>query len=361
MNKVALLFFSIVLSLILIGQETIKEITLEDIFKSRKFATERISSMNSMKDGENYYSWKNDSLNVFDYKKGELQKTILTNSDLILPGDSTPISIDKFYFSEDESKILIATETERIYRRSSKSEFYLFDIEDKSLTPLSEGGKQRLATFSPDGSKIAFVRGNNIYIKDLATNDEFAITFDGLYNNIVYGATDWVYEEEFGFSKAFFWSPDGSKLAFYRFDESNVKEFEMIMWGDLYPEVQKFKYPKAGEQNSIIKVLVYDFQSKSTKEMDIGNESDIYIPRVKWTKNPGKLAIQWMNRLQNELKILLADSETGETQTIYHETNKYYIDITDNLTFLENNIFLLTSEKDGYNHIYCYDPGRKFN
>jgi len=203
---------------------------------------------------------------------------------------------------------------------------------------------------------------NNMFIKNLENGNEQQITTDGLYNNIINGTTDWVYEEEFSFTKGFFWSPDGSKIAFYRFDESNVKEYQMTMWGDLYPEHYKYKYPTAGEDNSIIKILAYDLATKQTIEMDIGEDTDIYIPRIKWTKNSKKLSIQWMNRLQNELKILLADVTTGKTKIIYHETNKYYIDITDNLTFLEDNEhFIITSEQDGYNHIYLYDMEGNLN
>ncbi len=358
MNKINILFIIAVLftESFVYGQGIQKDITLKDIFTNRKFSPARYGDYKSMNDGEHYCVWKNDSLNIFDYKTGRYKKTVVTSSQLAPPGDTIPIAIDKFNFSQDEGRILLTTETEKIYRRSTKSNYYIYDVESKDISPLSDGGKQRLATFSPDASKVAFVRNNNIFIKDINSEVEYAITFDGLYNNIVYGATDWVYEEEFGFSKAFFWSPDGSQLAFYRFDETNVKEFQMTMWGKLYPEVQKLKYPKAGEENSIINILVYNLKTKITTEMDIGNETDIYIPRVKWTNNPNKLAIQWINRHQNELKILLANSETGETQSIYHETNKYYINITNNLTFLKNDKnFIFTSEMDGYNHIYLYD------
>jgi len=358
MNKINILFIIVVLftESFVYGQGIQKDITLEDIFSNRKFSTARIGDYISMNDGEHYCVWENDSLNIFDYKTGSYKKTVVTTSQLTPPGDTIPISIDKFYFSQDEGRILLTTETEKIYRRSTKSNYYIYDIGSKDISPLSDGGKQRLATFSPDGSKVAFVRNNNIFIKDINSKVEYAITFDGLYNNIVYGATDWVYEEEFGFTKAFFWSPDGSQIAFYRFDETNVKEFQMTIWGKLYPEVQKLKYPKAGEENSIINILIYNLKTKITTEMDIGNETDIYIPRVKWTNNANNLAIQWMNRHQNELKILLANSETGETQSIYHETNKYYINITNNLTFLKNDEdFIFTSEMDGYNHIYLYD------
>ncbi|MCD4788556.1 MAG: DPP IV N-terminal domain-containing protein [Bacteroidales bacterium] len=350
------LFIAIFLFSELYAQSETKQITLNDIFRSRKFYPEYISGIRSLNDGEHYCILEKDSLNVINYIKGEKTGTIVTSSQLIPEGDTIPIGMRRYQLSNDENKILFATETKSIYRYSSKSKYYIYDIESGKLTQLSQGGKQRLAAFSPDGSKVAFVRDNNMFIKNLENGNEQQITTDGLYNNIIYGTTDWVYEEEFGFTKGFLWSPDGSKIAFYRFDESNVKEYQMTMWGDLYPEHYKYKYPTAGEDNSIIKILVYDLATKQTIEMDIGEDTDIYIPRIKWTKNSEKLSIQWMNRLQNELKIFLADVTTEKTKIIYHETNKYYIDITDNLTFLEDNEhFIITSEQDGYNHIYLYD------
>lgn len=338
------------------AQDVKKELTLREIFRNREFYPSYPRGMQSMNDGESFCLIENDSLNTYSYKTGQRVGTIVTSSRLIPKGDSLPIPMYSFEFSENENKILFATETESIYRYSSKSEYYVYDIASENLTRLSENGKQQLADFSPDGSKIVFVRDNNMFLKDLEDGEEQQLTFDGKFNEIIYGTTDWVYEEEFGFTKAFFWSPDGSKIAWYRFDESGVKEYQMTMWGDLYPENYKYKYPKAGEDNSLVKIFVYDLDSGKSVPMDTGDETDIYIPRIKWTNMPGKLAIQWMNRLQNELLILLADASTGETERIYREENKYYIDITDNLTFLEENKgFLITSEQDGYNHIYLYN------
>jgi len=340
----------------LIAQDELKEITFDDVFNNRDFRTENVYGIHPMNNGEMYCLLENDSLNLYNYKKGDYKGTIVTSANLIPEGDTIPISMRNYSFSNTEKRILFSTATERIYRHSSKSEFYVYDIDSGSINKLSDNGKQRLATFSPDDNKVAFVRDNNLFIKDLILNKEFQFTKDGLYNNIIYGTTDWVYEEEFGFTKAFFWSPDSKKIAFYRFDESNVKEFQMTMWGDLYPEQYKYKYPKAGEDNSIIQIQVYNLESKETILMDIGKETDIYIPRIKWTQNPEVLSIQWMNRLQNELKIFLANANTGIAESIYHESNKYYIDISDNLTFLKDEEhFVFTGEQDGFHHIYIYD------
>jgi dipeptidyl-peptidase-4 len=357
MNKK--LFFAILLfslPFVAISQNELKKITLEDIYKSGKFRTRGAGNLKSMNDGENYTILKNDSLNIYSYKTGDLLKNIVHTSQLVMENDTIPIQADNYTFSPDETKILFSAETERIYRRSDKSIYYIYNVSDKTLSALSKKGKVRTATFSPDCRFVAFVFENNLYLKDIENDREVQITSDGLKNHIINGAPDWVYEEELDMSRAFFWSPDSKKIAFYRFDESHVKEYSLTYWGDLYPEHYNYKYPKAGEANSNVKILVYDLENKTTTEMETGEETDIYIPRIKWSNNPNILSIQWMNRLQNELKILLADVNTGKSEMVFHENNKYYIDITDNLTFLDDNEhFIFTSEQDGYNHIYLYD------
>jgi len=339
----------------LFSQTGTKKISLEEIFKNRTFASKGVSGLNSMKDGEHYCQLKKDSLNVYEYATGELTQTLVTSKNLIPAGDTTPISMGSYTFSMDEKKILFSTDEEPLYRHSSKANYYYYDLASGKLNLLSKGGKQRLATFSPDGTKIAFVRDNNIFVVDLLTGKEKQITNDGKINEIINGATDWVYEEEFEFSKAFFWSPDSRKIAYYRFDESNVKEYQLTYYGDLYPEQFKYKYPKAGEDNSKISIFIWDVDSGKTRHVDIGQEEDIYIPRVKWTEDPNVLAFYRMNRHQNKLELLLADAGTGISHVIYTEESKTYIEINDHWHFLKNNsIFLLTSEKSGFRHIYVY-------
>ena len=333
-----------------------KNLELADIYERPTFSTKRVVGMNPMKDGNTYATLEKGKLNIYNYKTGKKVNTLFDMRELILPGDSVATPLYSTYtLSDDESKVLFMNNYNPIYRHSYTADFYVYDINNKVLSPLSENGSKRLATFSPDATKVAFMRDNNLFIKDLKTNEELQFTHDGKWNHIINGAPDWVYEEEFGFAQGFYWSPDSKKIAFYRFDESDVKEYNMQMFNGLYPEDYKFKYPKAGEDNSIVEIFVYDLETGNTTKMNTGEETDIYFPRIKWTEDANVLAIQRLNRHQNHLEILAADATTGQTTVFYDETNPYYIDVTDNWTFLEDGKrFLMTSEKDGYNHIYLY-------
>ena len=332
-----------------------KNFELEDLYMRPTFYAKSVRGMNSMKDGKTYASFEKGQLNIYNYKTGKLEKTLFGIADLTLHPDSLPIGMQNYELSENEDKMLCLTDMESIYRHSFHANYYVYDFKTKTLQPLSENGKQRLATFSPDATKVAFMRDNNLFIKDLTTGEEKQFTNDGLYNHIINGAPDWVYEEEFSFSQGFYWSPDSKKIAYMKFDESNVREFQMEEFEGLYPDWYSFKYPKAGEDNSIVEIYVYDLASGKTVKMDTGTETDIYLPRIAWTKDANVLAIQRLNRHQNHLEILAADTTTGKSRVFYDETNDYYIDITDDWHFLDDGTsFLMTSEKSGYNHIYLY-------
>ncbi len=352
MKKLFVLTF-IVFTINTIAQN--KNITLEDIWKNGTFAAKGISGLTSMKDGLHYSTQKGDTIFCYEYAKDSKPEIIIAHQ--------TPI--ETYQFSEDENKILIASGVEHIYRHSTKENYVVYDRKTKTLTKLSEGDKQQYARFSPDGNKVAFVRANNIFIKDLISGKETQVTNDGLQNNIINGATDWVHEEEFSFSVAYFWSPDTKKIAYYRFDESRVKEFSFNEFNNqLYPKENKYKYPKAGEDNSIVTIHVYDLTNASDKLMDIGKEINQYIPRIKWTAEANTLSILRMNRLQNKLELLFANSTSGETKIIYTETSDTYLDIHqgqgDYVYFTpDNKNFIIQSEKDGYNHLYLFDIAGK--
>ncbi len=351
-------FFVVITTMPAFGQKA-QDISLDDVWRTYSFFARSVYGLRSMQDGEHYTTLiRNKMVAKFKYETGTIVDSVIDLTTL----QHSVTDIDDYEFSPDETKLLVTVGTKQIYRHSFKANYYIYDIAKKKLTALSENGKQQLATFSPDASKVAFVRDNNLFIKDLSSGEEAQVTTDGKKNEIINGAPDWVYEEEFAFSKAFAWSPDGKNIAFYRFDESDVRQFNMTMYGDLYPDWYKFKYPKAGEKNATVQIHVYNLSKKSFKKMDIGNETDQYIPRIKWTKNPAILSMLRMNRLQNQLDILMADVESGQTKVIYTEKNKRYVTepSDDMLTFLDNGKeYLFKSEKDGYMHIYLFDINGK--
>jgi dipeptidyl-peptidase 4 len=334
-----------------------KIITNEDIWAKGVFRSESVDGINSMKDGVYYTSLEQNKIVRYEYKTGNKVNDILNTA--VLNGMGANLNIDSYQFSDDEKKILIQTETEGIYRYSSRANYFIIELDTKNVLPLTDfsKGKQSLADFSPSGNQVTFVRNNNIFISDINTKTETVVTTDGEKNRIINGATDWVYEEEFGFDKGFYWSPAGTQIAYYRFDETNVKNYGMDTYGSLYPQREEFKYPKAGEENSKVSIFIYDTKTKENKKVDIELKEDYYIPRIKWTKQDNQLCIMRMNRHQNTLEFLLANSSTAaqliKTSNIYNEKSETYIDINDNLIFLnDGKAFLWNSEKNGYNHIY---------
>ncbi|MBM77273.1 MAG: S9 family peptidase [Crocinitomicaceae bacterium] len=335
------------------------ELSNELIWQTGAFYPNTISGIESMNDGENYTSidrFENAiEINQYSYKNNKKIKTIFSSNEF------KDFSFNDYSFSEDENFILLSTNVESIYRHSSKGNYYIYDVKENTLSKLTDFslGKQRLAKFSPDGTKIAFVRNNNLFYVILESMKEFQVTIDGEINNIINGATDWVYEEEFSFHKGFYWSPDSKKIAYYKFDESNVKEYQMEMYGTLYPTHYKFKYPKAGESNSIISINVYNILQERTIPFDIGLNPDIYIPRITWGKDNDNLYVVKLNRLQNQLEILagnfsntIPNSQGVSTKVIYEEKSDTYIDVHDNMEFISDEEFIWTSEKNGFNHIY---------
>ncbi len=339
--------------------QTGKLITLNDIFKTANFAQRGVSGLNSMNDGKSYVSIEFDNKSAqqvvarHNFNDGKIAEILYSQHDLITATDTLSLSTD---FNNDESKVLIAENKRPIYRRSSIADHYVYDLKTRKITRVSDKGDQSFASFSPDGSKVAFVRNNNIFIKDLVTLAETQITFDGESNKIINGLADWVYEEEFSFAKAFFWSNDSKKIAFYRFDESQVPEFSMTMYNGLYPSEYKYKYPKAGEKNSDVSIHIYNLTTGKTKAVDVGEEKDQYIPRICWTNNHSELCVLRLNRLQNKLDYLIADVN-GKSRVMMTEEDKRYIDVEEsNIHFLKNGKqFINVSERDGYNHIYLYD------
>jgi dipeptidyl-peptidase-4 len=339
-----------------IAQVELKKISLEDLNQNNTFSARSVRGIKSMKDGETYTVLERGGKIVkYSYSTGESLGLVFNAADFEI---NSLRNFSSYDLSADEKKILLATDITPIYRHSYTANNYVFDIEKNTIESLSNNGSQMLATFSPDGKQIAFVRDNNIFIKNLEQRDEKQITFDGRFNHIINGLPDWVYEEEFHLTTGFHWSPDSKMIAFYRFDESRVKLFNMPMFNsELYPENYSFKYPKAGEDNSIVTIHVYDLMKGETITMDVGPETDQYIARIKWMPNNQFLSMVRLNRLQNKVDVLLANPKSGESKVLYSESNKFYIEEPSNdfpLFTDDSKYFIISSERDGYNHIYLY-------
>ncbi len=343
-----------------------QKLTLEDVVIKRTYGQKSVYGLASLNDGLNYTTLENmgRELVKYSYKTGEKVATLLDIASL--KNDSLK-SVSEYQFSNDESKVLLMTDRKPIYRRSFTANYFIYNFVTKQLVRLSNGGEQQLATFSPDGERVAFVRKNNLFIKSLRFGTERQVTNDGEFNKIINGAPDWVYEEEFEFNQGYEWSPDSKQIAFMKFNEEKVPIYHMAMYkgmkpeheeNRLYPGEYSFKYPKAGETNSIVQIWVYDIKSGHTIQMETGKETDIYLPKISWTNSGADLGIFRMNRLQNKLELLFANPNTGDTRLIYTEKNSRYIetDYLDNFKFLEDNkTFVVLSEQNGYKHLYLYD------
>ncbi|HFS68017.1 MAG TPA: S9 family peptidase, partial [Flavobacteriia bacterium] len=335
-----------------------KKITLEDIWSKGTFRGQYLGGFQSMKNGDYYVVINNQGtqLDKYSYKTLNKVETLINANNL-----NGIASLYDYTFNEDETKVLIGTSQKQIYRHSKTGVYYVYNLKTQKLELLTDKEIQE-PTFSPDGKKVAYMYANNLFIKNLESNQTTQITFDGEKNKIINGITDWVYEEEFAFVRAFQWNKKSDKLAFIRFDESEVPEFSMAVYGkELYPKIETFKYPKAGENNAKVSLHLYNLNTKNKTTIDLGKDQQYYIPRIKWT-NKDILSVITLNRHQNNLNLIFVDGKSLNHQIVLNEKDKAYIDITDNLTFLKDNSFIWTSEQDGWNHIYHYsENGRLIN
>ncbi|PQJ16586.1 S9 family peptidase [Aureicoccus marinus] len=346
------LVIALVFSLSLTAQQ--KAITLEEIWGGA-FRTEGINSLRSMNNGRQYtvLNFENGQSQIDKYEYKGLAKvgTILSSSQEGVPRFSS------YTFSANESQILLGSEFERIFRWSTIGRYFVYDVESKKTISVADD-KIMAPALSPDGKHVAYVKDNNIYVFEIASQSTRQLTTDGQKGSIINGVTDWVYEEEFGFVRAYQWNSDGTRIAFIRFDESEVPQFSMDVYGtNLYPYQYEFKYPKAGETNATVSLHLLEVASGDTKEVDLGDA--YYIPRIKWRNHADKLSVQTLNRHQNHLKLHNVDATTATASVLLEEKDEAYVDITDDLTFLEDDSFIWTSERDGWNHIYHYDVNGK--
>ncbi len=336
-----------------------QKISVEEIYTGT-FRAKGMDELQAMKNTNQYTVLNSDratrsqQIDLYDYATLKKVSTLIDSKNFKDLSDG----IDSYTFSTDEKQILIANNTNPIFRHSFTADYFLYNLASKALTKIFEQVQE--PTFSPDGTKIGFAKENNLFIYDIASKQVAQVTFDGKKNEIINGITDWVYEEEFAFVRAFDWSADSKKIGFIRFDESAVPEFTMNIYKkDLYPTVETFKYPKAGEKNAVVSLHIYEVNSKSKKDINLGNYSDFYIARMKWTNDANILSVQVLNRHQDNLDLIFIDGTSGSARVVMNEKDNAYIDVTDNLTFLKDNSFIWTSEKDGYNHIYFYDKTGK--
>jgi len=337
-----------------------KQITLEDIYKKGTFRTELVPGFNSLQDGRYYTELDKDgNLLKKSFATGETVSTIISKDD-VKDELGNVLGLKDFQWSIDEKKLLVFKDRESIYRRSSKAIVYAYDIASKKSVKI-DADKVLHATYSPDGNKVAFVKNNNLFIKDLVKNKTTQVTNDGKWNYIINGNCDWVYEEEFSFTRAFQWSRNGSYLAYYRFDESKVPMYQFAVYDSLYPTQYSYKYPKAGEPNSVIEIHIYNVSNGKNIKAGLidGQGTDFYVPRIKWTNDDQLLSITCLNRLQNDMRVLISNATTGKSTLAYRETNKWYVDVeSGEADFLsDKKRFVYTSEKDGYKHIYIQSLG----
>jgi len=335
---------------------------MDDLYKNQTFSVKSVPGFNTMNDGLHYTQTdeegKATQINTYKLSDGTKVKTLFDNSRQLFEGRK--IAISDYAFSSDEQKMLLFEEGEHVYRRSVLYRVYVFDLQTQELH-LLDTEKVLHALFNPAGSKVAFVKDNNLFVKDLSSGTTTRITTDGKKNAVINGNCDWVYEEEFEFTRAFDWSPDGRYIAYYRFDESKVKEYTIPMCDSAnYPRLYTYKYPKAGEDNSVVTIHFYNVEKGTKTNAEIPVPQNDYIPRIKWTPE-NKLCIFYLNRHQNALKLYLSNpAGSGDYQVIYTETNPYFIKINDNLHFLPGqDAFLFTSEQSGFNHLYLYDWSKK--
>lgn len=351
MKKLNILFFLTLLTFISSYAQT-RKITVEDIYTGA-FRTEGLEELRSLKNGQEYTVLSVDPssgatrIDRYGYQTLEKKGTLVSSEQL--DGIS---AFSSYTFSEDETKVLLATDVEPIYRRSRLGFYYVYDITKNTLTQVAKTKIQE-PTFSPDGKQVAYGFKNNLYVFDVDAKTTRQITDDGVKNQIINGITDWVYEEEFAFVRAFEWNADGSKIAFLRFDERKVPEFSMDMYGtELYPQQQEFKYPKAGEDNAEVSLHLFDVATGQITKVDL--DGAYYIPRLQWMNNPNRLSVQTLNRHQNHLRLYAVDARSHTAGLLMEEKDKAYVNITNDLTFLPDDSFIWTSEQDGWNHIYRY-------
>lgn len=354
-----LFVFGILFGLNLSAQDRL--VTVQDVWKGTFYARST-GGLRSMNDGIHFtvLNGREGSIDKYSYASGEKVATVVSR-DEIKEKTGEEISFDSYQFNASEDQILLGTKTESIYRHSSRSFYYVYDLKKGSLARIEAEGKQQLADMSPTENKVAYVFENRMHIQDLDDASNNASFGMGKEDELIAGAVDWVYEEEFSFHKGFHWSPKGNYIAYYQFDESEVPTFSMDVYGQgLYPNQDVFKYPKAGEVNSNVSIHIYDVKNAKDYTVEFPEALE-YFPRIKWTTEDDELVITSLNRHQDHLILWEVEVEKGklELEKLYEEKAPSYLEVHDNLRFLDDESFIWTSEQDGFNHLYHFNEDGK--
>jgi len=344
------------------AQDGTEKVEVEQVWKQFMFFSKGAENPKWMQDRKSIcVTDEQKDMYVIDIENTQNAKKILEGKALNYQGSD--IGLSEFVFSKDESKLLLFSEMKSIYRHSASFVAYVYDLKEKKMTQVANGKRIKSPALSPDGQSVSYVLDNNLYVQTISEGRTQPLTSDGKWNFIINGHADWVYEEEFTLTNGYEWSPDSKYIAYYRFDESKVPEYTLVEYPDsAYPNLYNYKYPKAGDANSVVDIYVYDIQKRLGQKVDLGTEKDQYIPRIYWTKSGNQLAVIRMNRLQNQADVLLADARTGQAKLLFTEKSDTYIsEINDQtLTFLnDGKQFIWQSERDGYNHLYLYDLSGK--
>jgi len=333
------------------------QLTLERIHGSADFAA-RGWSGTWMADGESWvrveYRESGTPLVRVHADDGAVE-TLVSVAELIPEGATEPLIVESFTLSPDDTKVVLFTDARQVWRSRTRGLFWVFDLEDRTLTPVSRNpGWQMFAKLSPDGGRVAFVRDHDLYVTDLATGAERRLTRDGS-ESIINGTTDWVYEEELNLRDAFRWSPDGRRIAYWQLDQSRIRPFPIVDETSLYPTLGAVRYPKAGTANSTVRVGTLDLATGETTWFKTDPDDAYYIARMDWATSSEEVTIRTINRHQNRLELLMGDAATGDTRSLLVEESDTWVDVNDDFTWIDDGArFIWSSDRDGWQHLYLY-------
>jgi len=362
-RRLAVLLLGILAAVPLFGQlPPALESQLRRIFEAEDYKAKSLGPVRWLDDGRSYAVREESAAgkelsDIVSYETASgRRRVVAAATQLVPPGAAAPLKVEDFSFSPDGARILIFTESKKVWRQNTRGDYWIYDPGKSTLRKLdtaAPASSLMFAKFSPDGTRVAYVRGNDLYVEDLGNGEVRALTRDGSAT-LINGTSDWVDEEELALRDAFRWSPDGRRIAFWQFDTAGVEIFTLVNDTDsLYPVLTRFPYPKAGTRNSAVRIGVVDAASAATIWMQLpGNPRETYIPRMDWVDN-GTLALQELNRLQNRDDLVLANARTGEARAVFRDESKTWVDFQDRVRWIAGNReFLWESEKDGWRHVY---------